>query len=125
MISHNDDANAGDARDMGSILDPGRFPWRWKWQPIPVFLPGKLHGQRSLVGCIPWGYRVGHERVTEHTRNDYTTKPYSNGFSSYWLKIVFDFEIIVPFPVFPNCYMSPSNNPFTIKIVFTIFNDKI
>ena len=44
---------------------------------------------------------------------------------SHWLKIVFHFEIIVPFHVFPNCYMSPSNNPFTIKIVFTIFNDKI
>ena len=23
-------------------------PWRWKWQPILVFLPGKSHGQRSL-----------------------------------------------------------------------------
>ena len=29
--------------------------WRWKWQPTPVFLPGKSHGQRSLVGCSPWG----------------------------------------------------------------------
>ena len=27
-----------------------------KWQPIPVFLPGKVHGQRSLVGCSPWDY---------------------------------------------------------------------
>ena len=30
--------------------------WRRKWQPTPVFLPGKVHGQRSLVGCSPWGY---------------------------------------------------------------------
>ena len=29
--------------------------WRRKWQPIPVFLPGESHGQRSLVGCRPWG----------------------------------------------------------------------
>ena len=29
--------------------------WRRKWQPTPVFLPGKSHGQRSLVGCSPWG----------------------------------------------------------------------
>ena len=29
--------------------------WRRKWQPILVFLPGKLHGQRSLVGYNPWG----------------------------------------------------------------------
>ena len=29
--------------------------WRRKWQPTPVFLPGEFHGQRSLVGCSPWG----------------------------------------------------------------------
>jgi len=30
-------------------------PWKRAWQPIPVFLPGKSHGQRSLVGYISWG----------------------------------------------------------------------
>ena len=30
-------------------------PWRRKWQPTPVSLPGKSHGQRKLVGCSPWG----------------------------------------------------------------------
>ena len=30
--------------------------WRRKWQPTPVFLPGKSHGQRSLVGYSPWGH---------------------------------------------------------------------
>ena len=29
--------------------------WRRKWHPTPVFLPGKSHGWRSLVGCFPWG----------------------------------------------------------------------
>ena len=29
--------------------------WRRKWQPTPMFLPGKSHGWRSLVGCSPWG----------------------------------------------------------------------
>ena len=28
---------------------------RRQWQPTPVLLPGKSHGRRSLVGCIPWG----------------------------------------------------------------------
>ena len=28
---------------------------RRQWQPTPVFLPGKSHGRRSLVGCSPWG----------------------------------------------------------------------
>ena len=30
-------------------------PWRWKWQPTPVFLPGKSHGQRCFMGYSPWG----------------------------------------------------------------------
>ena len=29
---------------------------RRQWQPTPVLLPGKSHGQRSLVGCSPWGH---------------------------------------------------------------------
>ena len=27
-----------------------KIPWRKKWQPTPVFLPGKFHGQRNLAG---------------------------------------------------------------------------
>ena len=27
----------------------------WQWRSTPVLLPGKSHGQRSLVGCSPWG----------------------------------------------------------------------
>ena len=38
----------------------GTFPWRRKWQPAPVFLPGKSHGQRNLVGYSPRGHTVGH-----------------------------------------------------------------
>ena len=29
--------------------------WQRQWQPTPVLLPGKSQGQRSLVGCSPWG----------------------------------------------------------------------
>ena len=32
-----------------------RTQWRRQWHPTPVLLPGKSHGQRSLVGCSPWG----------------------------------------------------------------------
>ena len=32
------------------------IPWRKKWQPTPVFLPGEFHGQRSLVGYSLWGH---------------------------------------------------------------------
>ena len=34
---------------------PPENPWRRKWQPTPVFLPGESQGQRSLVGCCLWG----------------------------------------------------------------------
>ena len=46
--------HAGDVKDMGSALVLGRSPWRRKWQPTPVFLPGEAKGQRSLMGYSPW-----------------------------------------------------------------------
>ena len=39
---------------------------RRQWQPTPVLLPGKSHGQRSLVGCRPWGRK----------ESDTTERPY-------------------------------------------------
>ena len=35
-------------------------PWRRKWQPTPVFMPGKSHGLRSLVGYSPWNCKESH-----------------------------------------------------------------
>ena len=35
----------------------GKIPWRRSWQPTLVFLPEESHGQRSLVGCRPWGLK--------------------------------------------------------------------
>ena len=34
-----------------------KISWRRKWQPTPVFFPGKSHRQRSLVGYSPWGHK--------------------------------------------------------------------
>ena len=42
----------------------GKIPWRGKWQPTPVLLPGKSHGLRSLVDYSPWGRRHGHDWAT-------------------------------------------------------------
>ena len=44
------------------------IPWRREWLPTPVFLPGELHGQRSLVGYSPCGHKESDttERLT-HT----------------------------------------------------------
>ena len=44
----------------------GKMNWRRKWQPTPVFLPGKSQGQRSLAGCSLWGRkRARHDWVTK------------------------------------------------------------
>ena len=44
-------------KDASLIPGGGKTPWRKKWQPTPVFLLGKSHGQRSLVGYSSWGYK--------------------------------------------------------------------
>ena len=47
--------------------------WRRQWQPTPVFLPGKSHGQRSLKGYSSWGLKESdtterlHFRALEHS----------------------------------------------------------
>ena len=58
--------NAG---DVGLIPGSGpwvrKISWRRKWQPTPVFLPEKSHGQGSLAGCGPQGHkRVEYGLVT-------------------------------------------------------------
>ena len=46
-----------------------KIPWRRTWQPSPVLLPGKPHGQRNLAGYSPWGCkRVGHNLATKYTQ---------------------------------------------------------
>ena len=42
----------------------GNMPWSQKWQPTPVFLPGKSHGQRSLAGVVHGATRVRLDLVT-------------------------------------------------------------
>ena len=44
-----------------SYDQPRQHIQRRHWRPTPVFLPGKSHGWRSLVGCSPWGCTVGHD----------------------------------------------------------------
>ena len=61
-------ANAGDAGDRFTPW-VGKIPWRVKWQHAPIFLPGKLRGQRSLAGYGPWGRKESGttERAYTHT----------------------------------------------------------
>ena len=55
LVVENLPANARTLRDVGSIPVLGRSPGEGNGKPSPVFLPGKFHGERSLVGYSPWG----------------------------------------------------------------------
>ena len=52
------------------MFDPWvrKIPWRRKWEPTPVFLPVKSHGERSLAGYSPWGHKE--LDTTEHTHTE-------------------------------------------------------
>ena len=47
----------GERSVKSHLLMRGKIPWRRKWQPTAVFLPGESHGQSSLVGYSPWGHK--------------------------------------------------------------------
>ena len=68
-VVKNPPANAGDARDAGSIR-VGKISQRRKWWHTPVFLSGKFHGQRRLEDYSPWGCkRVRRDLETKKTTN--------------------------------------------------------
>ena len=68
-----DGGSAGEESDLQGRrfrLDPyvGKSPWRRKWQPTPVFLPGKCHRERSLTGYSSCSHkRVRQDLVTKTT----------------------------------------------------------
>ena len=55
-----------------------KIPWSRKWQPAPVFLPGKSHGHRNPEGYSPWGHKeldvracmCVHAHICKHTHTD-------------------------------------------------------
>ena len=63
------------------------IPWRNKWQSTPVFLPGKSHGQKRLVGYCPWGFK-------ELDRTEWLNNNDKNSVSSW---ITFHFSPLVLF----------------------------
>ena len=75
---------AQEARRLGFSPWVGKIPWRRAWQPTPVSLPGKPHGQGSLVGYNPWGCRrVRHNLATKQQQQssylDWSIRPSIHG----------------------------------------------
>ena len=56
----------------------GKIPWSRKWQPTPIFLPEKTHGQRSLADYSPWGHKefdmTLSTQASTHTLTDITKR---------------------------------------------------
>ena len=52
----------------------GKITWRRKWQPTPVFLPGKSQEQRNLADYSPWDHkRLRHDLVTKQQQQQQQT----------------------------------------------------
>ena len=60
-------------RRLGFNLWVGKIPWRRKWQPSSVILPGKSHGQRNLAGYSPRGHKEL-DTTEQLTRTDCSRK---------------------------------------------------
>ena len=71
-------ANAGDKREVSSVPGWGKSPGGGEeMATTPVFLPGKFHGQRSLVGYSPWACKESDmtgARAHTHTHTHTHTK---------------------------------------------------
>ena len=61
LVVKNPPINAGDVRDADSIPGSGRSPGGGHSNPLQYSCLEDPHGQRSLVSCSPWGYRVQHD----------------------------------------------------------------
>ena len=88
-----------------------KTPWRREWLPTPVFLPGELHGQRSLVDCSPWGCKQSNTTkqltVSLHFTGDInTTLHFSLGEKMEW----YVHESYRKFTFYWTYYSSPTQN---------------
>ena len=78
-------------RRRGFDLWVRKIPWRRKWHPTLVFLPGESHGQRSLVGYSPWSRKQS--VITEHACTDEMfslgLSRYKKEQSNFWMKGIY------------------------------------
>ena len=72
-----------------------KLPWRRRQQPTPASLPGKSHGERSLVGYRPWGHkRVRHDLATKQQHGcEHVSRLQSAGCFTERVVITITFEL--------------------------------
>ena len=64
-----------------------KIPWRRNWQHPPVFLSGKSHGERSLVGYCPWSRRVEHDLAAKRQHQSTESKHWAAREFPCWLML--------------------------------------
>ena len=67
-------------RSRGFNLWIRKIPWKRKWQPSLVFLPGKFHGQRSLAVYSPWGHKESDTTELSLTHTHTHARTHTGGF---------------------------------------------
>ena len=71
----------------------GKISWRRKWQPTPVFFPGKSHAGRNLVGYSPWGRKESDTTERLHFHLDsWAILPLLNNWDLFYIKILYKFS---------------------------------
>ena len=88
-VVKNPPSNAGDTGDARDTFDPWvlKIPWRRKWQPTLVLLPGKFRGQRSLVGYSTWGRKEMDMTECTHTHTHTHTHAHTLGSRTFYFSM--------------------------------------
>ena len=104
-----------------------RIPWRRKWEPAPVSLPGKCLGQRSLMGYSPWGHKGLDMTECTHTPPYVIASQYCVSFccTTKWIRCNHHFKINLPFLPFFLCNVLFTKGPIGQKAnMKTLLNPK-
>ena len=80
-----------------------KIPWRRKWQPTAVFLPGKSHGQSGLADCNPWGYKIVKTQLSKWLNNNIALNslPTLHEGVNCYFGFLYIYQISFPEPVLP------------------------
>ena len=80
LVVKNPPASAEELRDMGLIIE--KIPWRRKWQPVPLFLPGESQGQRGWWATVhkvaqSWTHLKWQRSIAQHILLIHNPSPFS------------------------------------------------
>ena len=99
----------------------GKIPCRKKWQPTPIFLPEKSHGQRSLSSYSPWAIKEPRTQLSTHTCILINKTKKFQGL--HLIEFVFFFIFTITFleiTGLPSCFYFPSHIKSSICMFFTL-----